>query len=131
MKIRSNYVSNSSSASFVVFNWFDLPEEKRDYIKNYDENAFEVWRKKKIKFETYKNEEGYSSNPPLYGKEYSYLYENKKEKYDFGFINDRCRWHFKENKDKNTCVVDCSMDNFFMENWLKYNNVDFEEEDFI
>jgi hypothetical protein len=34
MKIRLGYVSNSSSASFVVYNWFDLPLKKRQFIRD-------------------------------------------------------------------------------------------------
>ena len=29
MKIRSNYVSNSSSSSFIIHNWFDISEDKQ------------------------------------------------------------------------------------------------------
>ena len=51
MKIRLGYVSNSSSASFVVYNWFDLPLKKRQFIRDYDNNAMNIWFDNNIPFE--------------------------------------------------------------------------------
>ncbi|MBR4316804.1 MAG: hypothetical protein IKP65_07590 [Alphaproteobacteria bacterium] len=127
MKIRQSYVSNSSSSSFVVFNWFDLSEDKRDYIKNYDVNALALWRKKKIKYDIEPELSGFIKDFPMNGEEYSYNHDNNKEKYDFGWINNSCRWYFDENKKRNVCVIECSMDNFDMKRWLQYNKVDFIE----
>lgn len=126
MKIRSNYVSNSSSSSFIIHNWFDIPEDKRYYIECYDEGAFEIWHKKKLKYEKFKDDFVYCIEYPFYGEEYQLLEPNKK--YNFGTLNNICRWRFEEDKETNTCKVSCSMDNFNMETWLKYNKVDFEEE---
>jgi hypothetical protein len=53
--------------------------------------------------------------------------DDKKWKYDFGFINNGCRWKFIEDKEKNECIVDAFMNNFDMENWLKYNKLHYEQ----
>ena len=128
MKIRLGYVSNSSSASFVVYNWFDLSADKRYYIMNYDVNALAIWQKKKIKYEICDEDfVGNSKDYPFYGKEYEYFGDGAKEKFSFGFLNNRCRWQFVENKERNTCTIRTSMDNFNMEKWLKYNKCDFDE----
>lgn len=127
MKIRCGYISNSSSAAFIVYNWFDLSLEIRMYIMSYDVNALEVWRKKNIKYEI--EEDGYSQDCPFYGREFSFDRKNNKgkEKYDFGWLNNCCGWSFKEDKKRNTCTISTSMDNFHMKEWLKYNKVDFDE----
>lgn len=127
MKIRNGFVSNSSSSSFVIHNWFDLSEDKRYYIENYDINALEVWRKKKIKYKKEKELSGYIQDFPFIGEEYYYDYEyENRQKYDFGWINNSCRWKFIEDKENNSCIVKTSMDNFNMELWLRYNKIDFD-----
>ena len=103
MKIRTNYVSNSSSSSFIINNWFDLTEEKRYYITNYDKNALEIWQKKKVKYKTEEELDGYIQDFPFIGETYYFDWEkndDKKQKYNFGWINDRSRWKFIEDKSK-------------------------------
>jgi hypothetical protein len=126
VKIRLNYVSNSSSASFIVSNWFDIPKEKRDYIKNYDVNAFEIWKKEKIKYKTQEELNGFIQDVPFCGE--IHFFENvcSDDILNFGWINDESRYEFIEDEENNTCRIETYMTNFFMENWLKYNNVEFE-----
>lgn len=131
MKIRTNYVSNSSSSSFIIHNWFDLSGDKRFYIQNYDINALNVWHKKKVKYKKEEELNGYIQDFPFIGEIYYYDYNNnddKKSKYNFGWINDGCRWKFIEDKENNSCKVECCMDNFDMEKWLKYNKINIEDE---
>ena len=133
MKVRSGYVSNSSSASFVVYNWFDLSADEREYIRDYDKNAFEVWQRKKIKYRTDEDLYGYIQDIPFCGEEYYLNYKDNSEKkietYNFGFINNSCRYKFVENKENNTCTISTSMANFDMEVWLRHNKVHFEQKD--
>lgn len=137
MKIRIGYVSNSSSASFVVYNWFDLPKKKRKFIADYDKNALSVWEKNKIPF---KREE-WRKNKPSFdeGDVYDMSYKNdlpenqqdgiyqKYIPFAFGFLKDEIGYSFEENEHTNTCKISTSMDNFDMEKWLKYNKVEFDE----
>ena len=140
MKIRSNYVSNSSSASFVVYNWFDIPKEKREYIRNYDENALKVWEENNIPFLIDRENEPYfhegdvwkiaqdkieASENKLSEKEIDEIYEFY-NKFAFGWLNNSCIYSFEEHKERNTCDIKTSMANFNMEVWLKYNNIDFD-----
>lgn len=138
MKIRVSFVSNSSSSSYIIYNWFDLPEERRDFIKDYDINALNVWRNKGVKYVTYHDEYCYSDDYPFFGKEICFDYEDEdnkenKLKYNFGFLNNDCRHHFDEDEEDNVCYVTCSMNNFDMTKWLRFNKVAFSdlEEDYI
>lgn len=132
MKIRSCFVSNSSSSSFVIHNWFDLSEDTRSFIEDYDNNALSVWSKKNIAYKIDEDTHGYNKDYPFYGEEYYFDYDKNKEKdqkYDFGWLNNDCRWRFTENKVDNNCVVHCFMNNFDMNMWLKYNKVHFSKEE--
>lgn len=130
MKIRNNYVSNSSSASFIIYNWFDISEKKREFIMNYDHNALSVWKKNKIPFK----KSNWRGELVFDDEDISLELEDKTFeqfiKFSFGYIFNDCRWNFEENKENNTCLVTTSMDNFNMERWLKYNKLDFEQLDF-
>ena len=127
MKVRIGFVSNSSSASFLILNWFDLSPRKRAYIQNYDINALKVLKKHRISY-TIENWEGFSKRAPFKGKVITtHNWPYSEEWYSFGCLNDGSRYHFTENKKDNTCLVDTSMDNFWMDKWLEYNKVTFEE----
>ena len=81
---------------------------------NYDESVWELWHKKKIKMEQWKDSFGYNKDYPFYGDEFSFNDDEAKSKYNFGFINNSCRWYFDEYELENTCVVSTTMDNFDM-----------------
>ena len=137
MKIRKGYVSNSSSASFVIYNWFDLPKKKRKFIMDYDKNALLVWEQHNIPFKhaEWRNNLPSFDEGDVYNMSYNNdLPENQQDgiyqkyiPFAFGFIKDEIGYLFEEDEQKNTCKVSTSMDNFDMEKWLKYNKVEFDE----
>lgn len=129
MKIRNNYVSNSSSASFIVLDWFDLQEEKRKYIKNYDQNALKLWRKENLEYQISEDGSGYEANYPFYGEEYNLIYNEQNNRFDFGWLNNCCRYFFVEDAENNICIINTMMTNFDMEKWLQFNEVKFSKEE--
>lgn len=112
MKLRLNYVSNSSSASYIIPNWSSLPEEKKNLIKDYDANALKVWQDHGLEFKT----DGRILYLSLFGID---------SPLDFGIIDDDIRWHFKEQED-GSCILETIMQNFDMHAWLDYNGIKFE-----
>ena len=45
MKTRSSYVSNSSSSSYIIYNWASVSEEKKQMILDYQKYAVEEWNR--------------------------------------------------------------------------------------
>lgn len=123
MKIRSGYVSNSSSSSFIVFNLDKLSPEIINKIINYDEECYAYCKSNNISvYEGTVRDVGY--NPDfLEGKQYhtgnGTILENI-------YFNNDCRWNVSLNKEKNVIELCTMMDNFDMEQWLKVLGVDFE-----
>ena len=97
MKIRTNYVSNSSSSSFVIRKWSKLPEEIKDKLTLYEDTAKQILE--------------YDST---LGGRGDY----------FGYFGD-WSWQFYENDVTDTCEVRTSMDNFDMKALLQYLGVPF------
>lgn len=111
MKIRNGYVSNSSSSSFIIYDWFDLSEEKRQFVKNYRENVLKLWKEKNVP--VIEDGDGF--------------FHVETEQLDFGWIANN-EWFFEEYINENICTVWTVIDNFDMAKWLHYNNVKFDED---
>lgn len=97
MKIRTNYVSNSSSSSFVIRGWSSLSDKLKYKLENYNATA------KKI------------------------LKDNIDLPDDFfGYLDDEyCPWEFYPDDDTDTCDVCTTCDNFDMKALLQYLGVPF------
>jgi hypothetical protein len=131
MKRRRGYVSNSSSSSFVILNWSELDNEKKEMVLNYGEHVLEVWKqngipiKKEynslhIDFDALPNKlpNEYVENHSI-GKIIQKFREHgndESDRLDFGWIDDY--WRFRE-KDGRLEMTTC-MDNFNMEKWMDY-----------
>ena len=95
MKIRTNYVSNSSSSSFIIRKWSKLPVEIKDKLKLYEDTAKQILE--------------YDST--LGGREHY-----------FGYFGD-WSWRFCIDDVTDTCEVRTGMDNFDMGKLLSYLGV--------
>ena len=125
MKIRNGFVSNSSSSSFVILK-DSLTEEQKDQILNYQK-----W----VEFFIEADEENYekdnfASDKEKYAEGSKYWEEhNTRLKYKFEYYTDGY-WALKEFDD--FIFGETSMDNFGMEDYFEYleldkNYYDFEE----
>lgn len=117
MKTRSSFVSNSSSSSFIIYNWSKLPDDKKDKILHYKEHVLDEWERAGVNF-VY--EKGIGTHP-VYNK-YGEDSEGKIDvdsDYDFGYL-DNCDWRFREKPENGILEMATMMDNFDMERWMDY-----------
>ena len=137
MKIRNGYVSNSSSASFIVFNANKLTDKQRKMIFDYNDEALKIWKDKGVEFKKrpikkWKNNNYIDDFEYFIDDNYDFLPEDDFYEFyqiQFGFINSDPNWHIEENKSRNTIEGKTSMSNFNFEAWLKYIDVDFYYDD--
>jgi hypothetical protein len=119
MKARANYVSNSSSSSFIVFKWAEAPEEKRRMVLEYQKYAVEEWRKHGIRtvVENGNIHPDYLSvgEEPTGDGRIGYDSE-----YNFGWVQQSPCWRFREDKELDILEMVTSMDNFNMEAWMNH-----------
>ena len=115
MKFRLNYVSNSSSASYIIPDFSKLPHEKITALIEYDIGALKAWEEHGLKYEADGTGSIFLSlfgiGSPL----------------DFGIVNAYEKWFFKS-EDNGACKVYTMLDNFNMAAWLEYNGVEYEVE---
>ena len=116
MKTRAGYVSNSSSSSFIITNWSNLPEDKKDKILNYQKHALNEWNRLGVAL---------VRDQSYIHPDYNQYGENSADKidvdseYDFGYL-DHAGWLFKERPENGSLEMVTSMDNFNMEKWMDH-----------
>ena len=111
MKVRLSYVSNSSSASFVIHNFDKLPSNTQEAIKEYDKYAYAYCKEHHIQLE----ELPFTPNDRNVAE--GRVLADWERRDGVGCINDRCRYHFR--KDGDDLVAETSMDNFNFKHWLE------------
>jgi len=121
MKIRISFVSNSSSSSFIIYNWSQVPEEKKQKILNYKKSVLEEWQKLGVKFKEHQdNSFGIRPIYSDFGKDASSDGICMDSQYDFGFVGGICDWKFRERKENGILEMATMMDNFEMDKWMDY-----------
>lgn len=121
MKIRNGYVSNSSSSSFIIHNLDKLSDKTVDKIVHYDERCYQHLKKNGVKFRFC----GKGCGGMFGGQSICPDVEFDSE-FDFGSLNDGCRWNITINKEKNCIELDTMMTNFDMYKWLEFLGVEYE-----
>lgn len=119
MKIRTCYVSNSSSASFVIHDFAHLSDRLKKQILDYDEYCYKYCKAHGIPLR--------DSGEPSLGVNDPHSCDGKcwaDDRIDgFGFLNDGCRYHFTANG--SDMVATTSMANFDLGSWLEALGVNF------
>lgn len=136
MKLKSNYVCNSSSSSFVILNWSELDNEKKGMVLNYGEHVLEVWNQNGLPVKKEYNDFHIDFDAlPKSGLSSEYVESHSVEeiaqwfrehgndesdglvdRLDFGWVDDY--WRFREKDGR--LEMTTSMDNFDMEKWMDY-----------
>lgn len=121
MKTRSSFVSNSSSSSFIIYNWSQVPEEKKQKILNYKKFVLEEWQKLGVKFKEHQDK-SFGIRPVYsnFGRDASSDGICVDSQYDFGFVGGSCDWKFRERKENGILEMATIMDNFEMDKWMDY-----------
>lgn len=109
MKIHNCFISNSSSASYIIVT-NNITVEQLKQIINHIETAKEIIKRDKIDLERDENGQPYAVDD----------YEL------FSFVNENNKWDVKF-IDKNKILVDTYMNNFNMMNFLLYIKVPIED----
>lgn len=118
MKIRTGYVSNSSSSSFIVLK-DAITGKQKDMIINFSE-----WAKFFIALdeeENYKDAKIYADDKELYQSDDYSKQCRTRLKYKFQYHDDGY-WHFEETDD--FIFGTTTMDNFGMDEYFNYIKVD-------
>lgn len=136
MKRRRGYVSNSSSSSFVILNWSELDNGKKEMVLNYGEHALEVWKQNGLPIKKGFNEFHIDSDALPKSELTGEYVENHSveeiaqwfrehgddesdelvDRLDFGWVEDG--WRFREKDGR--LEMTTNMDNFDMEKWMDY-----------
>jgi len=106
MKQRASLVSNSSSSSFVVYDWSLLDDPTRDKILNPYQYIIALWKSKGYDFFCDDKTQD------------AHLIDNVGCDEDFGYVGDW--WPSKYNVENDSIEFSTSMDNFDMIKWVKY-----------
>ena len=113
MKIRQNYVSNSSSSSCVIDNWKSLSERKKKMILEYRTYVKATWVANGIPIREDSSGVEIDESAIEPDSELSSL----RYKLDFGYVDNG--WHFHESDDGGMTAFTI-MDNFDLGMWLKH-----------
>ena len=124
MKTRSDYVSNSSSSSFIIYNWAQVPDDKKRMILDYRKYAVEEWERLGVRLlkergfvhPDYRNSGDAPCDGPI-GPDGRIDIDSE---YDFGWVENEIAWRFRETPEDGILDMATSMDNFDMEKWMDH-----------
>lgn len=120
MKSRISFVSNSSSSSFIVGKWDEIPDEKKEKVFYYFDNVLEVWREKGLPLNFERN---------CWHLDFDKIPESDRKEilseYDFGWL-EKDGWRMKEFPDHHLELV-TTVDNFDMGKWLGFLGIPYQQ----